>query len=69
MSNKWSIVQMKHNGHLTFQCASDYWGTHSDTEMPGTMLPCNVVATHTYIIVLQKSKQTKKAKIRKIEFD
>jgi len=36
---------MKHNDQLTFQC---YWGVCSDAGLSGTILSCNVAATHGY---------------------
>jgi len=46
LCNEWSIAtQIKSNGHLTFQCVIDYWGTRLDEGIPGAILSCNVVVT------------------------
>jgi len=39
---------MKSNGHLTFQCTIDKWSACSDEGVPGTILPCDVVATRGF---------------------
>jgi len=36
-------IATKCNGHLTFRCAIDYWGAHSNEGMCGAILSCNVV--------------------------
>ena len=63
---------MKHNCHLTFQCFIDYWGTLSDTGMPGVILSCNVVATHEFSSHNCATKRVTKhvePKIRNVKLD
>ena len=61
-------LQMKSNGHPTFQRIIDYQGTHSDKVVPG-MAPFFLVMQQQHmdsvvVITLQKSKQTRRSKIR-----
>ena len=64
---------MKRNGHLTFQCVIDYWGTHSDAKLfygmpgtsPGAFLSFNVAHMDSIvIIVLLKVNKQVEGKIR-----
>ena len=69
-------LHKKHNGHLTFQCVIDYWGTHSDVKlfygMPGTILSFNVVhvdSVYSHNCVAKKVNKELEGKIRNFQLD
>ena len=47
LCNEWNMATTKCNGHLTFQCVIDCWGTCLDAGMPGAIISCNLVATYS----------------------
>ena len=53
------VATNKRNGHPTFQCVIDYWGTRSNAKMPGAILSFNVVHLDSVVIIVLLKKVNK----------